>query len=736
MRRAAAAAAATLILTAASAPTALAARYAGPAPDSAPAIGAPPALPVAVTLDSIRPYAPQPGQTLTLVVTADNVSAAPIGQLSATLQLSRQRVQSRSQFDQYAADPAGGPPVAAVAPAGVTATIPHATLAVGAAEQITLTVPVDNLQPLTAWQVYEFAVVVSGATPTGMGPVGQVRSFLPYAPVNATGVGVPTRVAWLWPLVDRPHRAGDEWLDSTLAGELAPRGRLTGLVAAADVAGHQHSPLPPRQHGHHRHRSTATQPRASIQPVPVTWAIDPLLLEDATAMSSGYRVGSGKAATAGPGAAAAKDWLTRLLSALGGDDVLSLPYADPDIVAATRNGLGKEVLDASTLGQSLLEHILGRTPITAAWPPDGYVDQRGLDTLFEGGVTTVVLDSNALPIIGGEPSETPSAHATVGGRFRNFDALLSDDRLDQVIATGAIAPESAAAGVQRLLSELLLIQAELPSDPRSIVLTPPRRWAPTASYARALLTATGQVPWIEPVSLSAVAASPVYTKVRRGPLVYPPSAREQQLRPGYLRTVRAIKRDVDAFAAILPTGAAQPREFNAGVLRLLSSAWRTDPGDAKSARNALQQQVKSTMGKVRIASASGEVTLTSHSGTVPVTVENDLDVPVRLAIRIAPSAHLVVQGGGVVKTIQPHRSVPVDVRATARTSGVFPLVVSLFTPGGDVRYGQPVQLFVRSTAYGFIALLITGGATAVLLLAVGARLVRRIRAARRATAAA
>jgi len=79
--------------------------------------------------------------------------------------------------------------------------------------------------------------------------------------------------------------------------------------------------------------------------------------------------------------------------------------------------------------------------------------------------------------------------------------------------------------------------------------------------------------------------------------------------------------------------------------------------------------------------------------------------------------------------IQPHRQIAVDVRAEARTSGVFQLDVALLTPTG--RTYESEQLFVRSTAYGSVAILITAGATGVLLLAVIVRLVRRALAARR-----
>ena len=61
---------------------------------------------------------------------------------------------------------------------------------------------------------------------------------------------------------------------------------------------------------------------------------------------------------------------------------------------------------------------------------------------------------------------------------------------------------------------------------------------------------------------------------------------------------------------------------------------------------------------------------------------------------------------------------------------MFPLEVRLLTP--DKRpYGATVQIFVRSTAYGTITLVITAAATLALLVAVAIRLTRRALSARR-----
>ncbi|MDQ1694959.1 MAG: hypothetical protein QOJ03_312 [Frankiaceae bacterium] len=696
-------------------------------------------LPVAITLDALRPVAPQPGDTLVVAATLRNVSTAPVTNLAVQLLLSRTKVLSRGQFDDYADTADGSPPTDAVTLPTSTVSLPSPELTVADTERVTVSVPVDDLQLPENWQVYELALSVTGLTETGESTVGQLRTFLPWATVDAPGVGVPTRLAWVWPLVDRPHRIGDStWTDDDLATELAPQGRLNALVAAGAAAEAQQPPPPPptprhRKHRHNQPRKPSPPPQPTVTPVPITWAIDPLLVDDATRMSAGYKVGTGADRHAGSGRQVASAWLDQLSSATARGEVIGLPYADPDIVAAARWGLDNAVQNATTAGQTLLGQALGTTPLGYSWPPDGLADQRTLDTLFAGGVTTVVLDSDALPPSGGAPSETPSAHATVPSRDAPvpLTALLSDHTLTSVVEGGA-APGQGPLAIQRMLSELLMVQAERPADQRSLVVAPDRRWAPDAAYVDQLLADTGRVPWIEPITLSQVADSPVYD-LPRGPLTYPAAERNQQLHHGYLDSVKALQSEIDAFAAILPPADPQARAFDSGVMRLLSSAWRSDPGGARDRRKALTQVVDSTMGRVHIASRPGSlVTLTSHSGTVPVTVTNDLDTPVNVVVGIEDTPRLDVKSGRVARTIGPHRQKTVDVRATAKTSGVFPLTVTLYTPApSNVRYGHSVLLLVRSTAYGSTAILITGGATAVLLLTVAVRIARRARGARR-----
>jgi len=706
-----------------------------------------PPLPVTVQLTDLEPIAPQPGDVLHITGLLHNISTTAISDLAVTLLYNPNHIGSRSQFDDYAEPraedclPACPLPLPPDQASAATPALAATSLAPGAGESFSISVPVNTLTLDRPWEVFELGVQVSGSTPNGFGAVGGLRTFLPWAPRTTAGAGSTTQVAWVWPLVDSPHRTvGPTFTDDTLARSLGAGGRLDNLLqAGAEAQAQTTPPAPPAPKKKGKHPKPAPQP-ATVLSVPVTWAVDPMLVEDAAMMAGGYKAAGNHGTVVGTGTAAAKKWLNDLRAAAAKSDVLALPYADPDLVAADREAaddkaLATEIQVAINSGQKLIASDLGTTPLADSWPPGGFLDQSTLNTLFAAGVTTVVLDDRALePLIA--PNLTPSANTTINARDGTFDALLTDHILDGVVDAGAADPTVQRLAVQRFLAETLMIQAEQPFLPRTIVVAPDRRWAPSATYAAALASDTGKVPWITPVGLSTASTTVEAPKLARAALRYPSQARHAELSGDYLSGVADVKQDADEFAAILTPGDPSARAFDDGILRTLSSAWRSDPGTAYEFRQRVNDALATTMKKVHIASAPDSfVTLTSHSGTVPVTVANDLDTPVHIGVAISSQHLQVSRGGRVTELIPAHRQIAVDVRATARTSGVFPLQVELLTPDFDKVYDK-TQLFVRSTAYGAVAILITALATGVLLLAVVIRLGRRARAASRSTTAA
>jgi hypothetical protein len=136
-------------------------------------------------------------------------------------------------------------------------------------------------------------------------------------------------------------------------------------------------------------------------------------------------------------------------------------------------------------------------------------------------------------------------------------------------------------------------------------------------------------------------------------------------------------------------------------------------------------------GAVRVQ--PGNFTFSSRRGTIPLTVANGLDQEVVVELRLDPQTPRLRLEPTELLRIGPQQKVQVEVRATAIASGSVIVDASLHTPGG-APYGQPVPLRITITQYGTVALYITVAAAAVLFLAAGMRVLRRLLGARRGPA--
>ncbi|MDP9435468.1 MAG: DUF6049 family protein, partial [Actinomycetota bacterium] len=160
-----------------------------------------------------------------------------------------------------------------------------------------------------------------------------------------------------------------------------------------------------------------------------------------------------------------------------------------------------------------------------------------------------------------------------------------------------------------------------------------------------------------------------------------------------------------------------------GAFRAESTSWRARPQQGRLLADLLADDVADLQGRVKLL--TGPVTLTSSRGELTVDVQNTLDQPVTVRVRLsAPNeARLVTEVTGV-QQVPPRTSVQVLVRAEPRTSGQFPVSARLLDRDGEP-FGRPSTFVVRSTRYGALALAVTGMGAAVLLVATGVRITRR-----------
>lgn len=708
-----------------------------------PAAGAPGAAtpnddaPAKITVSTLAPRAPQdPREFFQVTGSISNRGTTTLSDLR--IRLKRGSVlQTRSQLADADTDPpATGQRI------GTPVTPLETTLRPGRSTTFDLRVRVGLLE-LRDLGVYPLEVEVR-ALVEGEGSASEVGSLLTYVPWFPDGAPRgKVRLAWLWPLVDEPRRGPREvMVDDELGQSLAPQGRLGRMLRAA--ADGQRGQCDPAARG----PVGASPPPAGPGPcrgedVPLTYAVDPDLLFTADAMTTPYQVRVDEDRNRRvDDVAPARRWLGTLREAAASADLLALPYADPDVVALTapETGLADEVAQLRELGRREAERVVQRTPLTSVvLPPAGPLTRRALEALTSGGATAVVLDPAAIPSPDAPPARTPDA--VVGQLAQQTGVPVNGLVVDAPLSTllDPDLPDYPGARVveQRWIAETAIIAAEAPSISRTLVVSPPRRADLVAAVASAAIRDSGRLPWLCAVSLASVAAGtdecPGATRlVAREvgpaeldrPLPGAPTVSATQL-----RQVAVARRASAQFTdEVLDPNSQEAVRTTARLLRARaraeSSAWREDPLDGRRMLGLLQDDLADLRGKVHLQVGRGTITLTSSTGVISVNVVNELGQPVRVGVQLSSAGARLSTSQTPVETVPASFAQQINLEVTSTTSGQFAVRAQL-VDSSRRPFGEPVDLVVRSTQYGRVALALTGVAAGVLLAAVGWRIARR-----------
>ncbi len=550
------------------------------------------------------------------------------------------------------------------------------------------------------------------------------------------------------PILIRSDRAGTD----PVAADIAPGGRLDGVLGALEQV------VPP----------------GSALAAAVCVAIDPLLLETVDGMSRGYRVAHPGGISEGIGGPDARSWLDRLRSAVQGRCVLPLPYADPDLVALSRAGLTDLTALATSTGVQLVSDLLGVQPLTGvSWPPGGVLDERTLADLIALGTHAVLLEPRGVSpltpaddVVSLVAVRSPAPPAEVGSPAVGIPGMSSRGAapaglLVDPLLTSALAPEVGQPGNDAVAlgshfdsgrrptgtaSPLaaqdglgaLVYRVAIDPDRRPVLLVPPRRWQARGTEATVVLSTARQLletGFVVPRDLPALA-----TTRPTGPtaaVTYPPQAAAREIPHIVTADVerdRNVLRDLqvatvlDATTNLKPVDLLDPLRL--GLLRGVSSAWRSQPNRAVLVTGELRSRLDELRRSVRIVPSPGPYSLAASDSPLLVTVSNELPVGMQVQLSLSDTAGL--RTGAVGLQLVPARStrqfvIPAEVSRT----GQFSVDARLGTPGGTP-LGEPSTLQLRSTAFGTVTVVLTAGAGAALVLLVARGIVRRARRARKA----
>ena len=420
-----------------------------------------------------------------------------------------------------------------------------------------------------------------------------------------------------------------------------------------------------------------------------------------------------------PLARSARVWLSQARSVLANDPIAALPYGDPDLSAVASTLPSLYPVARAQQGGELASWDLDTMPVVGA--PDGYLDARGIDAVDDGA--TLLLGQQMFP------RESFSARPPVAG--------LVGDRPVVVTATSAAeggpGPDPALAPIalrQRILAEAAVrILRSRGKDPDPLVVVLP---ASVTAAGAADFWAGLDVPWVDlsdlddvvvPPGSSADGKTPAERQIDPTELSYPATQEEAELPGTVVAEAGRLVRAAQTYQAILGEDYTVGAELVEEALAGTSYAMRAD-GDAAHRLAQTREWVEDQLGAVTIDAPSG-VTLSGTSGSFSVSVRNDLDQPVTVAIRATTDSGATIKvANPIVLAAHSRSSVPID--ADMNRTGVHNVTLRLTADDGTA-LGDEDTLPLRTGQAGVVIWAIIGSGGGILFVAIAIRLVRRFR---------
>ena len=584
--------------------------------------------------------------------------------------------------------------------------------------------------------VYWIGVHILGAGdgPRDLVADGRARSFIPMMETGAPRARVALTVPVREPVLrDTDNRLLDlrRWERSLDSGRLerllsfgASSSRpITWIVdpavadAAATVAA-DNPPLSvaddgsgPQEEGEDPEES----PGGSVPPSPDPAAGSPTASASGSEGEQSEQGDSESDEEPGPEALAAQAWLDSLAQQAARTLLMSVPYGDPDVAAVTDNRLPKVLAKAGRLGASVMTALgVDSDPVIA--PPTGYLPGRSMSRLDDD--IPVLISDEAMP-----DAEGPLLTRQNGVDVALVDSAASDG------GPGPNARRDPLALRQRILADAALHALSSGADglgqgDQALIVGIPEDWGPGADWQQADFFGGLDVPWLQQVDLRSVLArgpGPVNTALP----VYPLAERRAHVPAANLLATKDLVRTGSTYAELLTYNDTVRDELAETAMLGSSYGARSRPARALNLTRSLANQVRLTMDRVVVEGPSF-VMLSSDTGPIAVALTNNLDetVTVRIEALTGNDGLSIVAPAAI--TLRPAQRTPVRLRADSTNIGLRSVTLRATTEEG-IPIGTQVRVSVRSSNVGLVIWVVMGVGGAIFLLAVAARIRRRIR---------
>jgi Family of unknown function (DUF6049) len=410
------------------------------------------------------------------------------------------------------------------------------------------------------------------------------------------------------------------------------------------------------------------------------------------------------------------------LVSVNSHELIAAPYVPVDASALAGAGLGDEIQAQLARGSQILAEDLGDRVSRATWVTTGPLDQTALDQVVADGYKQVVVPAGSLVAIQSKLSENTSPFVLTG---RGGEPLATAVAADQGLAAHFVTDGDPVLAAHQFLADLALIYFDNPgAHGRAVVAQAPVGWTPDPAFLRTLLsglTHPGSV--ASTVTLGDVFR--LFGGSRPGPARHVVTSANGAA--GLSATkIRSARQRLGAFSSVV--GGTEPIVTELGDLVLASEAIDLRSASRDSYLSAFREGVNAQLALISLP-ADRTVTVTGQAARIPITVVSNAPYPVHAILGVASEQLSFPNGSTKPLVLVRHDNAEYfDVRT--RSSGAFPLEVSLVSPQGQLVLVQ-ARFTVRSTAVSGVAVLLSVGAALFLVVWWGRSVVRGRRERRR-----
>ncbi len=678
--------------------------------------------PLAVTISSITPSTLPARGNVTLTGEITNRSESEWTDLQVFLVMDSTPMTTSAELEEATASPEATDVGDRITAPGLYDKV--GDLAPGESTHYALSVPRSKL-PAGGPGVYWLSVHVLGTNEDGRieGADGRARSLISSVPARAP----QTTLSLVVPLRGTARRTSDGRIANVRAWNraLADDGRLGRLLELAQT---------------------------STPDVPLTWLVDPAVLETARSLAGGNpgfdlaptdtesgvgdggespSPGSESSETPGPvdpeesqdadatdqlaevaaEAQQAEAWLNEFTDTASAQTLLTLPYGDVDVATLLRGNFGSILDRANELGEKLMVDLgLDGTPVVA--PSSGLLPNQALENLDPG--RTLMLSQHAV-----------DTDASTVRLSQGSEAVLTSD-VARIGGPSPSSPFDALALRQRILAEAA-VHGLTGAQGRPLVVATPDRWDPGSDWQTASFFAGLDVPWIRAVDVPTAQATSG-PQDYEGKLVYSRADHRREIPVGNVLTTQELDAAGSVLAELLTRNDTIDDQVGRAAMLGTSTNVQRRPHRARVMTRRIAEQIHGQLGSVSVE-GTPLVTMSSQSGNFQVTVVNELEEPVTVGIDAETgSDELEIRAPDIV-SLGPGQRASVRLAVTAKGTGVHSVLISPTTRDGRP-LGRSTQVKVRSSQVGLVIWLIMGTGAAVFFAAIGARILRRVRAKR------